>query len=133
MLLVFSSLWSLFVVTQHSYGGDGRVFQILGTVAFFGVYLLPVSIVFALLLVWPAELIVRRLDRPRQRHVMRIMAWFFAAAPAYLGIPATSNSEVALSALVCAALAALAAVIVCSCIAHAPNSDALKPSSTIIQ
>jgi hypothetical protein len=86
MLFTFSVLWSCFGVTQHSYGATDRFSQIVGTLAFLGMYQLPFSFVLALLIVWPTERLVRRCARLSRRHGLRAFAWLLVSSTAYTGL-----------------------------------------------
>jgi hypothetical protein len=112
MLGAFSLPWSFFGVSQHSYGGEDRFSQILGTVVYFGIYLLPFSLFFALLLVWPAERFGRRLARFAHL-TLRGLAWLLAAC-VYIGSTIAARHDLALVATACGVFAAIAATFVYS-------------------
>jgi hypothetical protein len=66
-LLVFSALWSTFVVSHHSYGGDSRASQIFGTVVFFGYAVFPlilVPVIIAVLILEFAVIAKKKTERP---------------------------------------------------------------------
>lgn len=106
MLVTFSVLWSFFVIRQHSYGDEDRTSQIFGTTVFFGIYLLPVSFVFALLLVWPTERFSRRLGHAG-RLTFRGMAWLLVACASYVFSAARARGDLSVPASACGLVAAL--------------------------
>jgi len=133
MLIAFSLPWSFFAVSQHSYGGEDRVSQILGTLVYFGVYLLPFSFLFGLLLVWPAERLGRRVARVT-RCGLRGLAWLLAAG-AYIGSTTAARHDLAVAATACGVFAAIAATFVYSLVVRTHESTShhnvvltLKPS-----
>jgi energy-converting hydrogenase Eha subunit A len=74
-LLVFSALWSTFVVQHHDYGGDSRASQIFGTVVFLGYAIFPlilVPVIIAVLILEFAVIAKRKTERPA---VWRSFTW----------------------------------------------------------
>jgi len=111
LLAAFSTPWSLLVVTQHSYGGEGRIPQLFGTIMHFGIYLFPFSLFFALLLVWPTE----HFSRERTGfalHGRRSLAWALVAGGSYIGSVATKTQELAPAATFCGVFGALIATLI---------------------
>ena len=74
-LLVFSVLWSTFVVQHHDYGGDSRASQIFGTVVFLGYSIFPlilVPVIIAILILEFAVIAKKKTERPA---VWRSVTW----------------------------------------------------------
>ena len=112
LAFTFSVPWSLFVVTEHSYGGPAWYSQIFGTFLYVTFFIVPYSIAAAVLFVLPAEFLARRICRLSARHLLRYLAWLLAANVSYTGILWWYQPELAAkSAIVCTVGAMLAAFV----------------------
>jgi hypothetical protein len=105
-IAAFSIFWSLFIVKQHSYGGDSRLSQIEGTFVFFMIYLFPFLVGAVLLFVLPTELMFTRKKPLGARCAIRWVNWGIVAACG-LAIPAAlTTPDLALAAAICGLMAA---------------------------
>jgi hypothetical protein len=111
MLVAFSLSWSLFVVTHHSYGGPARFSQVLGTIAFLGIYLLPLSILCGVVVVWPIDRFLLGRFPSVPRSLGRAVLWIIVAGVVYVGVVTTAGSSDALGAVCCALFVAIVAAL----------------------
>ena len=114
MLVTFSVPWSLLVVSHHSYGGDSRFGQILGTIIYFGIYLLPLSIALALACVWPTARLIRERLSFGQRAFALGALWTFIASAVYFGAVLGAGAGHLLGAACCTLAAAFTSSLVYS-------------------
>jgi hypothetical protein len=112
MLVTFSLPWSLFLVTRGSTGEASWFLDFLGILVWLGVYLLPLSLVLALGVLWPAELLALRTTRKESRKKIRVTAWMAIAAAVYVAVPSMANPYAAHWAVVCGFCAGAAASLV---------------------
>lgn len=128
MLVAFSIPWSLVLLTLGSNGETSWFWDFLGTLGWLGVYLLPFSLVLALVLMWPMEMLMRRAVHKWSRKRVRITAWMAIAAAIYVAVPSMANPYVAHWAVICGFCAGVAASLVFAYIVRA--SDLQVPDAT---
>ena len=106
-IATYSALWSGFVVQQHSYGGDSALSQFGGTLAYFGIYLFPVLLVFSMGVMFAGEaLLTKRKIRARGR--WRWLAWTMLSLVVLGGITSLSTPALWMSAVICGTIAGAA-------------------------
>ena len=110
-LVVFSVLWSSFVVPEHSYGGVTRVSQIGGTFLFFAATLFPVLLAALLVTMLTLEFALVRKKKIRAPSIWRASVWIAVSISALFVLTLTTDTF-RFSALACGLAATLAGVLV---------------------
>ena len=112
MHVTFSLPWSLVLFTRGFNGGTSWFLDFLGILVWLGVYLLPLSLVLALGVLWPAELLALRTTLKESRKKIRVTAWMAIAAAVYVAVPSMTNPYMAYWAVACGFCAGVAASLV---------------------
>jgi hypothetical protein len=106
--VLFSSVWSGFVVQSHSYGGDSRLSQFGGTLLFFCLSLLPLLIASLLIVLLPLEILLVRKKRIKGTSSFRFVAASVVIAAVLAGLAIQANSDLWIGAVVCGVVSSIA-------------------------
>ena len=77
LLAGFSIPWALFVVPAGI--DDSKLFHVLGIGVWFGIYMIPASLVGFLLVGWPLERLARQIPERDTRYGVRISSWILVS------------------------------------------------------
>ncbi|HKB57044.1 MAG TPA: hypothetical protein VKC51_05580 [Lacunisphaera sp.] len=100
-LLVFSALWSTFVVQHHDYGGESRASQIFGTAVFFGYIIFPLILVPVLVAVVILERAIISKKKTERPEILRAVTWVITCTLSTAVLVGTVVPEHAVSAALC--------------------------------
>jgi cytochrome bd-type quinol oxidase subunit 2 len=101
---IFAALWSGFVVQHHSYGGESRISQYAGTLAFFCVTLLPILVAIALGVSFLDSWCTSR-NGSGPRRIWRWLAWLLVCLIGLGGLTAIANPLLHAASVTCSLIA----------------------------